>query len=238
MRVEALIPTYNEAENIVPLLESVLAQGESVTAMVVDDRSPDGTADLARTVAERFPGRIDVFERDGPRGRGTAGIAGFKRAVAKPEVDAVVEMDADFSHDPRDIPRLIDALASADLVLGSRYVPGGEVVGWGLKRKLNSGLANALTRIILGLHHRDCTTGYRIFRRHVLEGLPWDSMISTNPSLVEEILYLCKRRGYAVREIPIRFVDRTRGESKLNLAIAVACFLNLLQIRFRRYPAM
>lgn len=236
MRVEALIPTYNEAENIVPLLEAVLAQGEGVTALVVDDRSPDGTAALAREVAVCYPGRVDVFERDGPRGRGVAGIAGFKRAVAKAEVEAVVEMDADFSHDPADIPRLIAALDRADVVLGSRYVPGGEVVGWGAKRKLNSGLANLLTRAILGLSYRDCTTGYRIFRRKVLERLPWDAMISTNPSLVEEVLYLCRRHGFVVREIPIRFVDRTRGQSKLNLAIVVACFVNLLQIRLRRYP--
>lgn len=235
MRTEVLLPTYNEAENIERLLDEILAQDERLSVMVVDDRSPDGTARLARAKAEQYPGRIDVFERNGPKGRGLAGIAGFQRALGKPELEAVVEMDADFSHAPEALPHLLQALTDYDVVIGSRYVPGGKVEGWGPARVLNSWLANNLTRLILGLSYQDCTSGYRAYRRSVVAALPWEQMISTNPAIVEEVLLLCHRRGFRIGEVPITFVDRTLGSSKLHLGTVFWCFVNLFRIRFRRY---
>ncbi|MBI3927025.1 MAG: polyprenol monophosphomannose synthase [Armatimonadetes bacterium] len=234
MRAQVLIPTYNEAENIQPLIEAIFEQGDHLTVLVVDDDSPDGTARLAEEVGRGHPGRVEVMLRTRDRGRGLAGIAGFRRLAEKPELDAVVEMDADFSHDPRAIPGLLAALEQADVAIGSRYCAGGAVVGWGLKRYVNSWLANRLTQAVLGLWpYRDCTSGYRVYRREVLQALDWDRMISDNPSIVEEVLYACHAAGFRVVEVPIRFVDRTRGSSKLSLVTVARCSMNLFRIRWR-----
>lgn len=234
MKIMAMVPTYNERENIEKLIDAILGHGENYSVMVVDDLSPDGTGGLVDRKAEEYPGRVDAFHRDGPRGRGSAGIAGFMRAAEKKDIDVVVEMDADFSHDPKDLPRFLEAIADCDIVIGSRYVKGGKVEGWGMNRVINSFLANKLTQLILGLwRYKDCTSGYRAFRREVLEKLNWKHMFSTNPSIVEEILYACHKRKFRIREIPITFVDRTRGKSKISLGIIAKCFLNLFRIRFR-----
>jgi len=224
------LPTYNERESIRPLIERILEALPDAEILVVDDISPDGTGDIVEAMAKGDP-RIGVVHREGPRGRGWAGIEGLRRAAMRPDVEYVIEMDADGSHDPSCIPRLLAAAASADLVLGSRYVEGGGVTGWGWFRRLNSAVANRVARLVLGLPFRDATSGFRCFRRRVLSTLPWERMVSDNPSIVEEILFHLHRRGCIIREIPITFVDRTEGASKFSVRLVGKWIWNLWRVR-------
>jgi len=234
-RTLVFLPTYNERENIRSLIEEILSVVPGARVLVVDDLSPDGTGELVEEMA-KYEDRIEIIHRDGPRGRGYAGIEGLRRAGTREDIDFVVEMDADGSHNPKEMPALIDAAQSADLVLGSRYVQGGGVEGWGWFRTLNSAVANRVARILLGLPYRDATSGYRCFRREVLAALPWDVMISNNPSIVEEILYHVHRRGFRVIEVPIRFIDRTEGESKFSVKLVGRWIANLWRVRRRSQP--
>jgi len=229
-RTLVFLPTYNERENIGPLIDEILRVVPEAHVLVVDDLSPDGTGALVEEMGERDT-RIGVIHRDGPRGRGRAGIEGLRQAGLREDVDLVVEMDADGSHRPEDMPALLAAADSADIVIGSRYVKGGGVRGWGWFRTLNSAVANRVARVLLGLPYRDATSGYRCFRRGVLATLPWDSMISDNPSIVEEILYHVHRRGYRIVEVPITFVDRTEGASKFSVKLIGRWVRNLWWVR-------
>jgi len=224
------LPTYNERDNIKAVIDAILRVLPEGEVLVVDDLSPDGTGELVEEMG-RSDGRIHVVHRGGRRGRGLAGIEGLRLAGGRNDIDYVIEMDADGSHDPQIIPRLVEEAADADLVLGSRYVEGGKVIGWGWFRRLNSAIANRVARLLLGLPQRDATSGFRCFRRSVLAALPWERMISDNPSIVEEILFHVHRRGYRIREFPITFVDRTEGKSKFSVRLVGKWIRNLVRVR-------
>jgi len=225
-----MAPTYNEAENIGPLLKRVLEIGGSVEVVVVDDNSPDGTARIVREIMEREK-RVHLVLRERERGRGTAGIAGFRYALDK-GADTVIEMDADFSHDPRHIPEFLECIKDYDVVVGSRFVPGGRNVRKGFMRNLVTWFANHYIRLVLGIQIRDATSGYRCFRREALEALDMSRTISVGPSVVQELLYKAVLLGFTVREIPITFVDRYRGMSSFNFRLALQGFIMVLVLRY------
>jgi dolichol-phosphate mannosyltransferase len=212
-----IVPTYNERENL-PQLADQLMRHPNVRLLVVDDRSPDGTGDVADALAGRYSGRIEVMHRGGRRGLGRSYLDGFRKAVGE-TVDVVCQMDADLSHDPVHLPALIGAVADADLVIGSRYVPGGAIVNWPQRRRLLSRFANLYTRTIMRVGVRDCTSGYRCWRRAALGALPLDDIRSEGYSFLIETLYMAVRRGARIAEAPITFVERRLGESKLSGAV-------------------
>lgn len=224
-----VLPTYNERENIARLVRKILAQPMEAEALVVDDDSPDGTGGVADGLAAK-DARVHVMHRAGKLGLGTAYRDGFMWALAR-RYDFVITMDSDFSHDPRRLPALVRAAQAGDVGVGSRYVPGGGTRNWGLGRRANSRVANLLTRIILGLSVRDATSGFRCFRRSALRAMDVETMKSRGYSIMEEMSYRCARRGLRVREVPIVFVDRAAGESKISLREALDGFLMLLKLR-------
>lgn len=230
-RIWAVLPTYNEAENIAPLLVAILSLDLDLHIVVVDDDSPDGTADIAAQHAQQSP-RVHVVRRDGERGLGTAYLAGFRRAIDA-GADAVLTMDCDFSHDPAAIPSLVEALDSARVVIGSRYVAGGRIENWGLYRKVLSATANRFVRALFDLPVRDCTSGFRLYRAEVLESIPWQRVSSTGYSFLVESLYWAMRHddGARVREVPICFIDRVRGQSKMGAREVFSGVVNLLRLR-------
>ena len=212
-----IVPTYNERDNL-PLLVEALMQQPRVNLLVVDDASPDGTGDLADDLARRHPGRIEVMHRTGRRGLGRSYIDGIRLAISRP-VDVICQMDADLSHDPRQLPALIAAAAGADVVLGSRYIPGGGVVNWPKRRRLLSRFANLYIRFVTRLTARDCTTGFRCWRRATLAALPLDQFESEGYSFLTEMLYVAHSLGARITEVPITFVERRQGESKLSSGV-------------------
>jgi dolichol-phosphate mannosyltransferase len=214
-----IVPTYNERENL-PHLAEQLMQHPNVRLLIVDDQSPDGTGDVADALACRYPGRLEVMHRSGRRGLGRSYLDGFRKAVGE-TVDVVCQMDADLSHDPAHLPALMAAVAEADVVIGSRYIPDGVIVNWPLRRRLLSRFANLYSRTVMGVSVRDCTSGYRCWRRDALGALPLDRIRSDGYSFLIETLYMAVRRGARVAEVPITFVERRRGESKLSGAIIV-----------------
>jgi dolichol-phosphate mannosyltransferase len=213
-----VLPTFDEAENVVPMIEAVLgvadAEGIAIRVLVVDDGSPDGTAGLAEGVAAR-DARVAVMRRRAKEGIGPAYRAGFRRALAE-GAGAVVEMDCDFSHDPADLPRLIRAMATADLVLGSRYVRGGGVARWGPLRRAISRGGCLYAQLVLGIPVRDLTGGFKCFRREVLEAIPLDEVTAAGYGFQIEMTYRALVLGFRVREIPITFTERVRGTSKMH----------------------
>jgi len=214
-----IVPTYNERDNL-PLLVEALMQQPRVNLLVVDDASPDGTGDLADDLARRHPGRIEVMHRTGRRGLGRSYIDGIRLAISRP-VDVICQMDADLSHDPRQLPALIAAAAGADVVLGSRYIPGGGVVNWPKRRRLLSRFANLYIRFVTRLTARDCTTGFRCWRRATLAALPLDQFESEGYSFLTEMLYVAHSLGARITEVPITFVERRQGESKLSSGVLI-----------------
>lgn len=229
-RFMAMLPTYNEAENIGPLVEAILACGPEWEALVVDDNSPDGTWKIVGELAKQNP-RVHLLHRTKDKGRGLAGIAGFRRAVEL-GADYVLEMDADFSHHPRHIPEFQAAAEGADIVIGSRLVPGGGERGRPASRQRITRFASAYIRTMLSLPIQDPTSGYRLFNRRVLEALPWDAMRAKGPEVVQEVLVAAKARGFTMTEIPIMFEERRAGKSTFNLKIAVRSFFSILRLRF------
>ena len=225
-----MIPTYNEAENIGRLLRQILEVGQDIEIVVVDDNSPDGTAKIVREMMER-DGRVHLIFREREKGRGTAGIAGFRYALEH-GAEVVIEMDADFSHDPKHIPEFLDHIRSYDVVVGSRFVKSGRNVRKGFLRNLVTWGANYYIRLALGIRIRDATSGYRCFRREVLEALDISRTISIGPSVVQELLYKSIMMGYHVYEIPITFVDRYRGISSFNFRLALQGFIMVLILRY------
>ncbi|RJP31750.1 MAG: polyprenol monophosphomannose synthase [Candidatus Omnitrophota bacterium] len=230
-KITVFLPTYNERANLPVMVERLMALGLDLSILIVDDSSPDGTGDAAEQLAAAHAGRIRVIHRDGPRGRGLAGIVGLSEA-AKTDCDFVVEMDADLSHEPEEIPRLLQAAEQADVVIGSRYIAGGKAENFGWLRTLNSATARWLSILILGLRFSDPTSGYRIYRREVLAQLPWEGMISPGPSIVEETLYYVKRLNARIVEVPIRYVERKHGSSKITIGIILRWIMTLLKIRW------
>jgi glycosyltransferase involved in cell wall biosynthesis len=235
-RIWAVLPTYNEAENVAPLLGALLSLPLDLHVVVVDDASPDGTAGIAEAAARETP-RVHVIRREGERGLGTAYLAGFRRAIGA-GADAVLTMDCDFSHDPAAVPSLVAALGAARVVIGSRYIAGGRIENWGLYRKLLSATANRFVRALFDLPVSDCTSGFRLYRAEVLESIPWARVSSTGYSFLVESLYWALRQdGARVTEVPICFVDRVRGQSKMGAREVFHGVINLLRLRadlFRR----
>jgi len=235
VKVAVVIPTYNEAGDIAEVVEGVLAQPfPELEVLVVDDGSPDGTGRLVEEVARRDP-RVRLIARRGPRGRGRAGREGYLAALAA-GADAIVEMDGDGSHRPDDLPLLVEGLSRAEMILGSRFIPGGGAVGRGAHRDLISRGARWYLRALLGLDYADPTTGFRGFTRRGLEAVDPDSIASTDPFIVTEVLYRARRAGLTVAEVPIVFRDRVHGKSKLKTSVLLKYFFRAARLRFRPTP--
>lgn len=215
MSICVVLPTYNEAENIVRLVPALLALPLDLTVIVVDDHSPDGTGQLADQLAATHAGRVQVIHRAGKLGLGTAYLAGFRRAFEL-NADFILTMDADFSHAPHHIPDMAALTDRADLVIGSRYVPGGGAVDSPPLRRFISQGANLAAHLCLGLKARDCTAGFRLYRQAVLRSIPLDRIFSSGYSFLIEMLYLVEERGWRVAEAPILFHDRRLGQSKIS----------------------
>jgi dolichol-phosphate mannosyltransferase len=229
-RVLVVIPTYNERDNLEPLLTRLHAAEPDVDALVVDDGSPDGTGELADKLAADDP-RVRVLHRPAKAGLGAAYLAGFATALAG-DYRLVVEMDADGSHAPEDLPALFAALDSgdgADMVLGSRYVPGGRVVNWPAYRNWISRGGNLYSRLALGIGLRDITGGYRVFRREVLEALPLDAVESQGYCFQVDLAWRALQAGFRVVEVPITFTERERGASKMSNGIVAEAFWKVTQ---------
>ena len=214
MTALVIVPTFNERDNL-PLLVDALMAYPSVSLLVVDDASPDGTGDVGDALARQHPGRIEVMHRTERPGLGRSYIDGIRRAIQRP-VDVICQMDADLSHDPRYLPDLIAATSRADVVLGSRYTPGGGIVNWPWRRRFLSRFANAYVRFITQMRVRDCTSGYRCWRRAALASLPLDQFTSDGYSFLVEMLYVAQALGSRITEVPITFIERRQGESKMS----------------------
>jgi dolichol-phosphate mannosyltransferase len=227
-----IVPTYNERANL-PVLLAGLMKHAGVRVLVVDDQSPDGTGDIADRLAREYPGRVEVMHRTGRRGLGRSYIDGITRAIAEP-ADYICQMDADLSHDPQHLPDLLAAAARADVVLGSRYVPGGAVVNWPLRRRLLSRFANVYIRTVTRLSAHDCTSGYRCWRRSVLASLPLDRFFSDGYSFLVEMLFVASRRGCQIAEVPITFVERREGVSKISNAVLLESAITPWRLIARR----
>ena len=212
-----IIPTYNERENIEPIVERIFAAVPDVEVLVVDDGSPDGTGKIVDAMAQENP-RVHALHRTGKAGLGAAYIAGFDWGLDE-GYDIFVEMDADGSHAPEQLPRLLAGLRNADLVIGSRWVPGGAVVNWPRRRELLSRGGNLYTRLALGINLQDATGGYRAFRREVLEGIDYAGSASEGYCFQVDLAWRALRGGYRVLEVPITFAERERGESKMSGSI-------------------
>jgi dolichol-phosphate mannosyltransferase len=217
MRVTVCLPTYNEYENLEPMLRALGEHG--VRVLVIDDNSPDGTGQLAERFAQELD-YVDVLHRPRKEGLGPAYLAGFRRALAD-GAERILEMDCDFSHDPKDVPRLIAATDEADLALGSRYVEGGEVGNWGAARRAVSAAGSLYARVLLSVPIRDLTGGFKCYRRTVLETIDLDTIHSKGYAFQIETTYRALRAGFRVVEVPIRFVDREVGGSKMSRAIVL-----------------
>ncbi len=228
-----IIPTYNEADNIAKLVQAIMAQPlPPLRILIVDDNSPDGTGQIADSLAQKHPEVVKVLHRPGKLGIGSAYITGFKKALAE-GAEFIMEMDADFSHDPADIPRLVSEVQSGfDFVIGSRRVKGGEIVGWGPGRKLMSRGAMDFSRIMLGLKTKDVTAGFRCLSRSFLLQLPLDEINSNGYSFQEELIFYAERMGAKIKEIPVTFLDRRFGKSKLSVGEIVKFFYNILRLKW------
>ena len=217
MKALVIIPTYNERENLTELLRQIFALGIGLEVLIVDDNSPDRTGQLADEMAAADP-HVHVLHRAGKMGLGSAYVAGFRYALDR-DYEAIFEMDADFSHSPESLPVFLKELESADLVLGSRYLHGVTVVNWPLSRLILSYAANVYSRVITGMNIKDATGGFKCFRRQVLEAIDWSRVKSDGYGFQIEINFKAFRKGFRIKEIPILFVDRRAGESKMSRKI-------------------
>lgn len=211
-----VVPTYNEADNLDELIEQLLALPINLGVIVVDDNSPDGTGKQADRWATTHPDRVFPIHRAAKLGLGTAYIAGFRKALDELGVERILTMDADFSHNPRYIPAMVDMSRTKHVVIGSRYVPGGGTRNCSRKRIWLSRIANGVARALLGLKARDATAGFRLYRREVLLSIPLDDIFSSGYSFLVEMLFMCQRRGWQIGEVPIIFEDRRKGQTKIS----------------------
>ena len=232
--ITVIVPTFNEAENLPRLVSSVLSLPlPQLSMLVVDDNSPDGTGDLADTLAQSYPGRLSVIHREKKLGLGPAYIAGFHQAIASGTA-AVTQMDADFSHPPEKLVEMAAALKTCDIVIGSRYIPGGSVdERWPIWRKSLSAFGNFYARTLLTLPIRDVTGGFRLYRANVIEQFPWDQVRSNGYSFQVEIACLAHKMGFTFKEIPIYFADRRWGKSKMSLRIQIEAAIRVWQMMYR-----
>ena len=223
MRPLVIIPTYNERDNL-PLVVDALLRTPNLRMLVVDDASPDGTGEIADTLARDARGRIEVLHRTGPRGLGVSYIEGMQLALST-DATEICQMDADLSHDPADVPRLLERSATADLVIGSRYVSGGKIENWPRRRLLLSNFANRYVRAITGLQVKDCTSGFRCWRRDALARMPLGTITSNGYAFLVELVWEAAAAGCRIAEVPIMFVDRREGASKLSTAVMLESVL-------------
>ena len=229
MKATVCLPTYNERENVERMVRALHALG--VHVLVVDDNSPDGTGEIADRLAAELDG-VSVLHRERKEGLGPAYLAGFRRALAD-GADLILEMDCDFSHDPADVLRLIAAAEEVDVALGSRYVKGGGTANWGLLRRFISRGGSLYAQVLLGLDVRDLTGGFKCYRRRVIEALPLDEIDSKGYAFQIETTYRAVRKGFSVREVPITFVDRVEGGSKMSKSIVVEAVWKVPVLRLR-----
>lgn len=229
-RALIIIPTYNESENVNKLVESILRYQGEIHILFVDDNSPDGTAGLIKNLALQNP-QIHLLSRPGKLGLGSAYLAGFSYALEN-NYDYIFEMDADFSHNPKEIPNFLKAIVNNDLVLGSRYIKGVNVINWPMGRLLMSYYANMYTRIITGLPVRDATGGFKCFRREVLEQINFNNVKSNGYAFQIELSFKTWKKGFRIKEIPIIFVDRVAGVSKLSREIMWEAIFMVWKLRF------
>ena len=233
LRGVVVIPTYNEADNVGRLIPLILSRDPGLSVLVVDDSSPDGTADIVRTLPE-FGERVELLLRPVKSGLGAAYIAGFQWVLKNTDADIIFEMDADFSHDPAALDDFLCEIVDHDVVIGSRYLDGVTVVNWPLRRLFLSMGANLYARWITGLPLKDCTGGFKCFRRRVLEALPLERIKSDGYSFQIEINFHCWRRKFRIKEIPIVFVDRRVGISKMSNHIIWEAMWMVWALRFRK----
>jgi dolichol-phosphate mannosyltransferase len=228
-----ITPTYNEADNVGQIIELVLAQPIPLSILVVDDNSSDGTAEVVQSKMEENPNRIHLIERSGKLGLGTAYLRGFRYALSQ-DYTYICEMDADLSHDPDDLPRLIDPVRDdVDLAIGSRYVEGVRVINWPLPRLVLSYSAGIYTRTITRLPILDVTAGFKCFHRRVLEALPLDRINSDGYAFQVEMHYRTWRAGFHIEEVPVIFTERTEGQSKMSRGIVYEAALKVWELRLR-----
>jgi dolichol-phosphate mannosyltransferase len=232
MNVLVVVPTYNERENLPLLVRGVLVH-PGFRMLIVDDGSPDGTGAIADALSAEHPGRIEVMHRSGKRGLGRSYIDGLRRAIAMTDVDLVCQMDADLSHNPDYLPALAAAAGTADVVIGSRYMNGVSVVNWPLHRIFLSTFANRYIRAVTRLSATDCTSGFRCWRREALARLPLDAMVSDGYAFLVEMLFDAARTGCRIGEVPIIFVERRQGQSKLSSGVLLESIIMPWRLKLR-----
>jgi dolichol-phosphate mannosyltransferase len=230
-KILIIIPTYNEIENIEKLIKEIYAIESTIDILIVDDNSPDGTGERVKGLKDQF-NNLYLIEREGKLGLGTAYVAGFKFALQN-GYSIVFEMDADFSHDPKEIPNFLDAIKESDLVIGSRYIKGVNVVNWPLSRLLLSYFANRYTRVVTGLPLCDSTGGYKCFRRQVLEAINLEEIRSGGYSFQIEMNFKAWKKGFQLKEIPIIFIDRAVGKSKMSKQIIREAVWMVWKLKFK-----
>jgi dolichol-phosphate mannosyltransferase len=238
-RVLVVVPTYNERDNVTPLIRELLALGPEIDVCVADDGSPDGTAAAVEEAMRENPGRVDLLSRDGKGGRGAAVIAAFRKGLLNPKGYRVLfEMDADFSHHPRELPKFLEKLETCDMVIGSRYVVGGGSSEWGFWRPILSWLANKYIALVAGIPIRDTTSGFRAYRREVLEETEFDRIRITGYVVHGEMAYQAWIHGFRLGEVPIHFKNRDREASKLTGEELYKALINfaLLRVRYGLRP--
>ena len=232
MNALVVVPTYNERENL-PVLAAGVLKHDGFRLLVVDDGSPDGTGRIADELAAAHPGRVQVMHRTGPRGLGRSYVDGLQQATRDATVDYVCQMDADLSHNPEYLPELVAAAATHDIVIGSRYLNGVSVVNWPLHRIFLSAFANRYIRMVTRLRSTDCTSGFRCWRREALARLPLASMVSDGYAFLVEMLFEAKRRNFRIGEVPIVFVERRVGQSKLSSGVLLESLFMPWRLAFR-----
>ncbi|CAG0936234.1 dolichol-phosphate mannosyltransferase [Thermoflexales bacterium] len=233
MKPVVIVPTYNERDNIDILLDDLLSLPVELSVINVDDNSPDGTGEAADAWATRHPNRVQVVHRVGKLGLGTAYLAGFKRAL-EAGFDRILTMDADFSHHPRYIPSMLNLSRECELVIGSRYVPGGGTLNCTAKRKALSRGANTFAKVMLGLRAKDCTAGFRCYQREVLQAIELDRIRSNGYSFLIEMIFYVQRCGFSIGEVPIIFEDRRRGTSKISQTEVFRALQTVQRLSLRR----
>ena len=237
-----VIPTYNEKENIAAIIDAVMGQPHQMDVLIIDDGSPDGTADIVREKMGEYPGRVHMVERKGKLGLGTAYIAGFRWALERPNYEYIFEMDADFSHKPDDLMRLYQACsaAGADMAVGSRYLTGVNVVNWPMGRVLMSYYASAYVRMVTGMTVRDTTAGFACYRRRVLQTIELDKIKFKGYAFQIEMKFTTLKCGFTIKEVPIIFVNRENGTSKMSGGIFGEAVFGVIRLKwnsfFRKYP--
>lgn len=237
-----VIPTYNEKENISAIIDAVMGQPHPMDVLIIDDGSPDGTADIVRRKMTEYPDRVHMVERTGKLGLGTAYIAGFRWALERPNYEYIFEMDADFSHKPDDLMRLYHACSEegADMAVGSRYLTGVNVVNWPMGRVLMSYYASAYVRIVTGMSVRDTTAGFACYRRRVLQTIELDKIKFKGYAFQIEMKFTTLMCGFTIKEVPIIFVNRENGTSKMSGGIFGEAVFGVIRLKwdsfFRKYP--